>query len=901
MSDQSLAALLGPTFASVDEMLSDLSRGEYDFSPSGVKGVRLANPPHTNYRGLAPIDPPAELLAKLGVKQFNYEATNAILKITNQPGSETHAPSSSSDTEYTESEDPEADVKQSLFLFDCEEFDQWSTPTEELLAEITAAPWQVVDVETTGLVEASKPVNLSNKELRAGDDPDLRLRIITVSWWDREEGKRLEAFDMDAVLQHHGREVFNAVCAATMTGAIIGHNVGFDMYWLGIHTPVRPDTVIDTMLLGRLVAYDLPIRLAEIVGERDPEQRHFYYDSARNIFLNKGAGTWSLETFCAVLLNDQMEKGYQKPKHWTRAVLSKEHYDYATSDVDYTYRLVCHLLDIEDGEELLEAYQSLRQERRDVRMVEPQVGDVLTLRMKGIPVDHEQAVKFSRDAFAKAEEYAGKMAEIEPELEPFKLDLADPSKGLQQTLKAALCEAFEKRGVPVLRTDKTSEPKVGEKDLRLAGAERIEAAIPLFEAWVAVSKSKKAGNMALDVKAFSERSSDLRLHPLLGHGPVTGRLSSAEPNSQQFPGDPNFRAIVRAPEGFKIAACDYSALDVRVGSALCIRTQREINDLYETGELREDLAEAVQMVKDWEFEKLKTFCLEMEKELGEQIQYALENKDWKRRDELNHQILLHRFMRRYSEVLMQAAKKGEAEWSALREAFRLNLDIHTYTTLKMNGGDPDEIFDGLAKPEIEVRQGELKKELGGKRKGGKVANLGLLYGMKSKGFADYANKIFNMGWDVEFADQVRAQWFDAYPEVDLWHIWVELNPKGRCWLPNPDGMGNKPQEWYEAETLGGRKLVAFGMNAALSYGDQGTGADIVGTSMVLMRKRRPDVYHTLINQVHDEVVAEFPEDKSDEYAEVLAQCMSDAGNYYTGQYGVPIDADTLIGDVWLKD
>ncbi len=802
---------------------------------------------------------------------------------------------------------------QGLLQIDCPEFSQWSLPDESRILSLAQAPWKVVDVETTGLTLASEEVRLSNKELKAGDNAGLRLRIVTAQWWDN--GPQLAAFDLDQVRRWHGgASAVSHICEAALSGCFVGHNAGFDLGWLTQHSKQRPSLVLDTLLLARLLRPDVPLLLADIIDRgRKPQERHFYYNEARTIFLKKGAGTWTLETLAAVLLDEQMDKGYQKPRHWTRSVLSEEHYKYATSDVLITYRLVCALFGLDEGDDLVAAYHAKAKERPDLKVVEPQVLDVLRIREKGIPVNRGTARQYAEKRFADAVDEAAKMAALEPSLAIHQTALADPLTGLSQELKAAIAQAFLSRDVPLRYTDKAGEPQVGEKDLRLAGAERIPAAKPLFDVWVGLNKAQKAGNMALDVAAFAERSPDGRVHPILSHGPVTGRLSSSEPNSQQFPGDPLFRAIVEATVGHKIAASDYSALDVRVGAAIAIRAQREIMQHFAAGTLpsfhhregsvdvRVDLQEIIRKSLNNDPARVRVHAVRREQELGEQIRTAADNRQWRLREVLMLYRSAVRLGRRLAEVMAEARKLNEPEWSALREAFRLDLDIHTYTALKMTGKDPERLFAGLDKEGIAALQEVLKEELGEVRKSGKVANLGLLYGMMVAGFCDYANKQFNMGWDYAFAEQVRNQWLDAYPEVDLWHCWTALTPGGKVWVPEPGKHGNVPKDWFTVETLGGRRLIAFGLNAALAFPDQGTGADIIGRALELLRKEHPTVFDCCINQVHDELVFELPDAKAKSYGEIIAEVMSQAGNHFCMPYGVPINASCLIGDVWLKD
>lgn len=787
-------------------------------------------------------------------------------------------------------------MQQSFFTFDVDTSLWESSADKDLVASIKASPWKVCDVETTQLTPYSKPLQPHNP----AENTKPRLRVLSIAYKDLQSNSiKNVGFDFDIEMRERGPEKVRELCSAAMTGVVIGHNVGFDLYWLFEHTKTEPDLVLDTMLLARTLRHRFPLEVAEIANLRANEPHHFK-EQAKQIF-SREAGMWTLETLAAVILGIPLDKKYQKPRNWITPVLTEEHFKYATGDTKVTLSLLATLLNSNELD-WHQDYLDLREETPALKLIEPQVSDVVELRRKGIPISKKDAILYADSAFKKAAAKVAEMLALEPDLKPFKELLSDPDKGLTSDLKQTLADCFLKKGITLRTTAKTGEYKIGEKDLRLAGAEHIEEAIPLFNAWVAVAKNKKSGKMALEVLGFRERGSDKKAHPLLSHGPVTGRLSSAEPNSQQFPGAQEFRNIVRAWKGRKIAACDYSALDMRVGSALCIRAQLEIKARHKTGTLPQLIEEKVNLAKCTSAKELEAILNERMADRLRFANEALDQRNWEVRNNILKAIKLDSFAWRLAFVWEHAEKEGEESWSALRDAFKLDLDIHTYTALKFNGENPAAMFKGLSKHAVEKLQKQKKEEIGGKRKAGKVGNLGLLYAMQDYGFTDYANKTFNMGWSLEYGAQIRKQWFEAYPEVALWHLWTDLTSEGEVWLPQKGNIhAKKPQDVHEVETLGGRQLIAFGLNAALSYPDQGTGADIVGTAFHEIRENHEEVFECLINQVHDEIVAEFPENKAAEYSEILEQAMTDAGNKFTMPFGVPIAADTVIGDVWLKD
>lgn len=107
--------------------------------------------------------------------------------------------------------------------------------------------------------------------------------------------------------------------------------------------------------------------------------------------------------------------------------------------------------------------------------------------------------------------------------------------------------------------------------------------------------------------------------------------------------------------------------------------------------------------------------------------------------------------------------------------------------------------------------------------------------------------------------------------------------------------------FYGSVTLGNRLILAFGLNAALAYEDQSTGADILGTAMDRFHREYPEVFEAIRNQIHDECVFEVPTDRLDEYVSTITRVMVEAAETFTMPYGVRVEVSPAIGDVWIKD
>lgn len=780
----------------------------------------------------------------------------------------------------------------------------WATPEDELLEAIDAAPWKVVDLETTELSMASKPLEVSRKDLKRGVDTTPRIRVVSVLFPDQTYGgETTVAFEFDQL----GKNERRAVSQAVQSGAMFGHHIGFDLGWLWEYAYREPGfEVLDSMLIARAMYPRQPIDLAALALDETADEE--LRDNAKEI-LYKGGG-WSLQALALTVLRQRVDKAFQLPRNWCEPVLTQQHYDYATGDVKSTYRLLCELLDVEELHlespgDILEAYRIRRESSRALQIYDPQVLEVALMRRTGMPWVRSIAAQYVEAQRGKVREFAEQLLALEPSLAKHASVLRDFDAGVPDDLCVTLGDAFRKRGVRPEVTPKTCQPKVGEKDLRRVGAAKTD----LFAVWVGLCKAKKAGHMAEDFSGFAERSpsGDGRIHSNIGHGPVTGRLASSVPNVQQAPGDQGFRNAVHADEGMLMLGVDYGALDVRVAAALAIRAQRQIAEAIAAGTLPEGVLQAIE---EWTPAQAKRACEFKDQALKKHQDSSLPSRDhinewrgyWKERRELQTSALHARFVYRVLQVRERAKKAGTPEWGSLRDAFSIKgMDIHTWTALDMRGENPLEVFAGVPPEEIAEALKVQKKRLGDERKtSGKIPNLALLYRMRGEGFQDYAAAGFDVHWEIDEAEEKLSKWLDSYPEIDLWHCWTEMNPLELVALPDPV-KGKKFQTAYMSVDLGGREICAFGINAALSYQDQSTGADILGEVMHTLRVDYPEIFRCVSNQVHDELVLHVPKDKGLEYQAIVVDVMIRAADRFLGPYGVKTEVSPTLAPVWKKD
>lgn len=415
----------------------------------------------------------------------------------------------------------------------------WAKADPVLLARIFAARWKIIDVETTGLNPASKEQKFSGKQYQRGIDSELRLRVMSVLYpapegWPVTTGILVESFDMDPLSE----EDRVAVCSACFTNVVIAHNAGFDAYWTRTYATTSPLLLLDSMLMSRILYPEQPIVMARMCNDENEDLD--LKTEATNMFMG-GASGWSLAHLAVGRLRKILPKAMQGPKNWCEPFLTQKAYDYATDDCRTVLELLMSLFEISDPANLLTRYYELREIHTPLQIVEPQVWDIVQMRETGMPWSQDEAEAYVLQQWEKVKVLSQKMVELEPSLQPYAKALADPGAGINAALKKAIGDAFSSRGLELEMTEKTGTFKIGEKDLR-----RVKAAITpdskaLFDTWTTLNRAKKAGGMAQEVSKYAARSYDGRLHPNTGHGPVTGRLSSSEPNC--FSGDTEILTI----------------------------------------------------------------------------------------------------------------------------------------------------------------------------------------------------------------------------------------------------------------------------------------------------------------------------------------------------------------------
>jgi DNA polymerase I len=203
------------------------------------------------------------------------------------------------------------------------------------------------------------------------------------------------------------------------------------------------------------------------------------------------------------------------------------------------------------------------------------------------------------------------------------------------------------------------------------------------------------------------------------------------------------------------------------------------------------------------------------------------------------------------------------------EAFRSGIDLHRATAAQV----------------FNVKLEEVTKE---QRDFAKRLNFGVVYGIGARRFA------LLTGLKETEAEDLLRRYFSTYRGLDAWlreagnrAVRERTAPRtvaGRLFRFNFD-----PED-RQAASLAQRN----GKNAPI----QGSSADIIKRALRLLHDRLKGTQARVVNVVHDEVVAECPEDGAEEMKEIVRGAMCAAGEEYVK--AVPVNVEAAVTDEWVK-
>jgi DNA polymerase-1 len=210
-----------------------------------------------------------------------------------------------------------------------------------------------------------------------------------------------------------------------------------------------------------------------------------------------------------------------------------------------------------------------------------------------------------------------------------------------------------------------------------------------------------------------------------------------------------------------------------------------------------------------------------------------------------------------------------APCEAMRAVFRAGRDPHRATAANLAG-----------KPEHEVDNHE--------RKLAKAVNFGFLFGMGSRRFAQYARDSYGLELDDRQAAAAREAFFRTFPGIAAWHRRVGALSR----------VGER-EDITVVTAMGRRRTFLagqFSFNAALNIPVQGTAAEGFKIAMLRLEPALAEIGGRGVLIVHDEYIAEVPEQHAERGREIVEQVMIAAMAELVDS--IPIVVEAEIADHW---
>ena len=215
------------------------------------------------------------------------------------------------------------------------------------------------------------------------------------------------------------------------------------------------------------------------------------------------------------------------------------------------------------------------------------------------------------------------------------------------------------------------------------------------------------------------------------------------------------------------------------------------------------------------------------------------------------------------ELVVLAHLSGDPE---LQEAFRSGSDVHSRTGALIFGVKPED---------VSAEQRRIAKTI----------NFGVMYGMSG----------YRLSQELKIprarADEFISAYFNRYAKIqEFIH----------------ETVASTEQKGY-SETMLGRRRSIPGINSrnrteksgaeriAVNTPIQGTAADIVKLAMISIdrRIREEKLDLRMLLQIHDELIFEAPEHKTEEYGRLIRSEMESAV-----QLSIPLKVSVEVGDSW---
>lgn len=215
----------------------------------------------------------------------------------------------------------------------------------------------------------------------------------------------------------------------------------------------------------------------------------------------------------------------------------------------------------------------------------------------------------------------------------------------------------------------------------------------------------------------------------------------------------------------------------------------------------------------------------------------------------------------------------------MQHAYQSGSDLHSKTT-ELLFGDTSNLS---------------KQEQKRKRTFSKSLNFGYLYGMSAKTFVDYA-KGFNLDITEEHSEELRNNFFEAYPTLLKWHEdckkYAQAN--GYTWSP----IGRK----RFLPDINSSNFRARGQaeRQSINSGVQGFASDMCTSALadIVFSKEIDHDRCIVLGSVHDAILFEIRDDYVEEIVPKLKYTMEHPSILEGLDIPIPIIADAEVAQAW---
>lgn len=232
----------------------------------------------------------------------------------------------------------------------------------------------------------------------------------------------------------------------------------------------------------------------------------------------------------------------------------------------------------------------------------------------------------------------------------------------------------------------------------------------------------------------------------------------------------------------------------------------------------------------------------------------------------------------YSQLELRVASWLSGDLN-MQHAYQSGSDLHSKTT-ELLFGDTSELSHD-----------EQKR----RRTQSKSANFGFLYGMVAKTFIAYA-KGYGLDLTQEDSEKIRADFFNAYPRLLVWHEECKEFARQHGYIESPIGR----KRWFDNINGYDFKKRSADERQAINSPVQGFGSDLCTSALaeIVFSKELDHTRFNVLGSVHDAILFEIKDDYVEELVPKLQSIMENPPIVEGLDVPIPLVADVEVSSCW---